>query len=105
MISINIGPMRLRNNGRMKALLLAFALCSPSALLAQACAPAPEVMETLEGEYGERVVFSADAGGAVVMFMVNDTSRTWTALVIQAGVACLTASGTGFEYRPAGEEM
>lgn len=73
----------------------------------QQCEPVAQVMTTILQNYGEQALWTGEGlqfdyegkpftGGT--MFLVNQTTGTWTLLTLYAdGTACVTAVGTKFE--------
>jgi hypothetical protein len=73
----------------------------------QECKPVGNLLEEVIGRYGETALFTAQnmsfsyegesyTGGA--MFVVNQTTGTWTLMVMYAdGTACVAGAGTEFK--------
>lgn len=76
------------------ALAVLFAL---PAFAQQNCNLSLTVKQLLEGQFGERQIFSGTApNDSQVEIWLNDETGTWTALITRPdGISCITASGTG----------
>lgn len=92
----------------LSALLLPLALCAPVHAQTAQCAGLADVLEGLDRNYGESIVWQGNAGpDAVVMVTAKPDGSTWSLLMIQGTVACLVGAGTGWSGlgHPAGEAI
>lgn len=84
------------------------ALAQPAAAQSNNCGPRANVLQVLNGKYGEslRSRGISSRGDAMVEMYANLDSGTWTALVSYPdGRACIVGSGASWEEmnEPAGE--
>lgn len=94
----------------MKALMTAIALAAtPISAQEPVCGDLRELMEVLQNEYQEEVLFSAMRNDGLLLLIVVSPSGTWSEVVVSPeGNACLAASGGNFEVhqpKPAGTDM
>ncbi len=71
----------------------------PIAAFAGQCAPREQVIEKLNGKYGEtRYSIGLAPNNSVIEVFASEQSGTWTITVTSArGMTCLMASGQAFE--------
>lgn len=92
----------------VSALLLPLALCAPAHAQSAQCAGLADVLEGLDRNYGEGIVWQGSAGPEVqIMVTAKPDGSTWSLLMVQDKVACLMGSGTGWSGlgHPAGEAI
>lgn len=85
--------------------LIACVSCGP--VYAQSnCATHVEVVETLNGQYGETLQSTALSTKGVVETFANLLSGIWTTVVTEiGGLSCLVASGRAYMIEPQGEDV
>lgn len=87
---------------------LAVASCSTTPVAAQEpfCAPAENVQNILQGQFGEIVVSrGVDAMGYGVEFWLNVETGSWTITFLREGVRCIATGGGYGEQAPFGEAL
>ncbi len=83
--------------------LLVFALSLATAPPADAqqtrCAPRAQVLEMIQGRFGEtRRAIGLTSGASVMELYASDSTGGWSLVVTHpSGMSCLVGAGTGFE--------
>ena len=92
----------------MKTLICAAimaAFCFASAAFAQQqhpCGPQDDVAKVLASQYDEHPVEAGAANGALVVLFASNGGATWSLVaMLPNGMACLEASGEGWQAHPA----
>lgn len=99
---------RYNMNKLITAATLAVASCAASPVAAQEplCAPAENVQNILQDQFGEIVVArGVDAMGYGVEFWLNDETGSWTITFMREGVRCIATGGSYGERAPFGEAV
>ena len=80
------------------ALTLPF-LASPAGAQQPRCAPRAQVLDLLQGRFGEtRRAIGLTSGASVMELYASDASGRWSLVVtLPSGMSCLVGAGTGFE--------
>lgn len=103
---------------RLAPFLLALAFLIAPALMRPAqsqtlCGPTADVMAEIAGKFAEKPIahgFVGPVRAARMIFFVNETTGTWTLVIVTPkGAACIAAAGYGFKLatpaRPAGKDL
>lgn len=70
------------------------------------CGGYADVLADLSQAYHEQVVWVGERGNAGQMVITaKPDGSTWTAMVVQEGIACLVAAGTGWKATASGDEV
>lgn len=70
------------------------------------CGGYADVLADLHSAYHERIVWIGERGPAGQMVITaRADGSTWTAVIVQAGIACLVSAGTGWVAPAPGEDI
>ena len=92
----------------LTAFLFALATCAPVNAQTAQCAGLADVLEGLDRNYGEDIVWQGSGwGDSLLMVTAKPDGTTWAVIIVLENQACLVASGAGWSGigHPVGESI